>query len=483
MAENSQIILFGNNHRYKNIKQLDNGETGFGQIHLVENLDDNKQYALKVLKFDDQSIIKLFFREIEIYEELNKHENDYIPKIYDHGFGIVKRNEKILIQRHYLVLDFFENDNLSYYIKKTQKGFEEREAKIIFKKILEGIKYCHEKKICHLDIKPDNILLDNVFNPKIIDFGLSDYFNEEDGKPIYNKNPRGTTKYLCPEIFKIFKKEKKENKKLDFSGVKADIYSLGEVLLNLVTNKYGYDHRDKRGGQNYDLFWNAIKVNLGDKELSEEFKKLYIWMNSYDPKQRASSIEEILKHPWFKEINELKEDEYEKLNNELVLKFLKLKEEIGEDNEEVNTKPKKGDEDDKSKTKGFSNDDDLFFPLAMQPKKFDKNEFVNNFMKIKGYLNPAKFMNSLAEDMKENFDIKASKDSLQFEASFLIEGSFEIEENSVDILKGTKCAILISLVKSDEDEYIVQFLRKEGEIEDYYDLFLKIKEIIKKKLS
>ncbi len=270
---------------------------------------------------------------------------------------------------------------------------------------------------------------------------------------------------------------------MDFSGVKADIYSLGEVLLNLVTNKYGYDHRDKRGGQNYDLFWNAIKVNLGDKELSEEFKKLYIWMNSYDPKQRASSIEEILKHPWFKEINELKEDEYEKLNNELVLKFLKLKEEIGEDNEEVNTKPKKEGEDDKSKTKGFSNDEDLFFPLDMKPKKFDKNEFVNNFMKIKGYLNPAKFMNSLAEDMKENFDIKASKDSLQFEASFSFEGSFEIEENSVDILKGTKCVILISLVKSDEDEYIVQFLRKEGEIEDYYDLFLKIKEIIKKKLS
>ena len=99
-------------------------------------------------------------------------------------------------------------------------------------------------------------------------------------------------------------------------------------------------------------------------------------------------------------------------------------------------------------------------------------------------------MHSLTKQMVEDFKdlddyelyANASKDSLKLEASFELRGSYETEINEIDELKGTICVIIISLVKSGEDEYIVQFVRKEGEIEDYYRFFLKIKEIIKKKL-
>ena len=61
--------------------------------------------------------------------------------------------------------------------------------------------------------------------------------------------------------------------------------------------------------------------------------------------------------------------------------------------------------------------------------------------------------------------------------------SYENEINAIDELKGTNCVIIINLVKSGDDEFIIQFLRQEGEIGDYYGLFLKIKEIIKKLLK
>ena len=491
MAEDSEIFLYREDHKYKNIKQIGKRIGTFGEIHLVKNLKDEKEYAMKILKSNDKEDINSFDLEIKIYEDLNKKKNKYIPKIYDHGIGTVMRKKEILGKKHYLVIDHFKKGNLGYYIEKSQNGFKEKYAKIIFKKILKGIKYCHQNKICHLDIKPANILLDNNFNPKIIDFGFSDYFNEKDGIPKYNTRTRGTHRYACPEMY--------DKKKHHFSGVKADIFSLGVLMLNLVTNKYGFTFPIKGSNsykyiieEKYELFWSAVKANIVVDKLSKELKDLYIKMISNKPEKRPS-IDEILEDPWMKEINDLKKDnneKYKELKEELKSIFSGLQQEIKEDDEQIETKPKIEEREDKPIKKSFSENEELYFPLNMQPKKFDKDEFVNNFLIIKGYLNPAEFMHSLTKQMVEDFKdlddyelyANASKNSLKLEASFELRGSYETEINSIDELKGTNCIIIISLVKEGEDEYIIQFVRKEGEIEDYYGFFLKIKEIIKKKL-
>ena len=91
-------------------------------------------------------------------------------------------------------------------------------AKLLFKKILFGVKSIHKNRICHRDLKPQNILLDDNYNPKICDFGLA----EETRKK--NVGPRGTYEYVSLEVFKFYS-----------DGIKVDIFALGIILYNLVT--------------------------------------------------------------------------------------------------------------------------------------------------------------------------------------------------------------------------------------------------------
>jgi len=62
----------------------------------------------------------------------------------------------------------------------------------IIKGICEGLHYLHENSIVHLDLKPANILLDDNMVPKICDFGLSRWFNEQKDRVINTSKVQGT---------------------------------------------------------------------------------------------------------------------------------------------------------------------------------------------------------------------------------------------------------------------------------------------------
>ena len=230
-----------------------------------------------------------------------------ITHVIGHGNGPIALNNHPQVNRPYIVYENVIHSDLYAYI--LIQHFTERQAKWIFKKILEGVQALHNANICHRDLKISSILLDNNYNPKIIDFNFS-CIN------MNNLNERvGTKIFMAPEVLL--------NK--PYNGFNADIFNLGEIMFSLVTGIPGFN--SARPDDNYykliikhdfDKYWEIIGSYA--QNLSHDFKKLFLRMVDFNPANRPS-IKEILKDPWMQEINDLTLEERNALENEVRNEF------------------------------------------------------------------------------------------------------------------------------------------------------------------
>ena len=91
--------------------------------------------------------------------------------------------------------------------------------------------YCHSRKVCHRDLKLENILLDSTLDLKIIDFGLSNILSQETAK---FKTACGSPSYVAPEVL--------SGKK--YKGPGVDVWSSGIILYAMVCGSLPFDDED-----------------------------------------------------------------------------------------------------------------------------------------------------------------------------------------------------------------------------------------------
>ncbi|XP_044444217.1 uncharacterized protein [Triticum aestivum] len=134
------------------------------------------------------------------------------------------------VQQRLLCFEYLPKGSLDGHITDLFGEIEWRKRYNIIKGVCEGLNYLHQKNIMHLDLKPGNILLDEDMMPKITDFGLSRCF-EEDQTRVITKNVAGTMGYLAPECYC--------GEKIAITH-KFDLYSLGVIIIEILTGKKGY---------------------------------------------------------------------------------------------------------------------------------------------------------------------------------------------------------------------------------------------------
>lgn len=130
----------------------------------------------------------------------------------------------------------------------------------IIKGICEGVGYLHQHNIIHMDLKPQNILLDDNMVPKIADFGLSRRLSENQSR-IITKRIIGTPGYLAPEFL--------SSNAITF---KADIYSLGVIIIEILTGHKECTSVDKvlYRGTYWCRFWAQLQRHEEDAKVIRE---------------------------------------------------------------------------------------------------------------------------------------------------------------------------------------------------------------------
>ncbi|XP_023746964.1 G-type lectin S-receptor-like serine/threonine-protein kinase SD2-5 [Lactuca sativa] len=202
------------------------GEGGFGSV-FEGSLEVDSKIAVKCLhglglmQVDWNEVRKSFMAEVESIGSIH-----HVNLVQLRGFCAWK-------SERFLVYEFMSNGSLDGWIyngdRKNVLKWECRKKIIL--DIAKGLAYLHEEcrqKIIHLDIKPQNILLDSDFNAKVSDFGLSKLVDRNQSCQVMS-TVRGTFGYMAPECFDSIITEK------------ADVYSFGIVLLEILCGRKNLD--------------------------------------------------------------------------------------------------------------------------------------------------------------------------------------------------------------------------------------------------
>ncbi|OMJ93083.1 hypothetical protein SteCoe_4027 [Stentor coeruleus] len=134
--------------------------------------------------------------------------------------------------KFYMIIEYVPRSLQDFINDKLSNPLNENESMIFTVYLLKGLKFLEKMKICHCDIKPENLLLTGDKKPKIIDFSSARIYDENYKGEL---DIRGTLRYLAPEIIQEGKKKKRVPVVYDMK--RADAFSLGVTLIETYLKK------------------------------------------------------------------------------------------------------------------------------------------------------------------------------------------------------------------------------------------------------
>lgn len=279
------------------------GEGTYGVVYKAKDKKTGELLALKKIRLEaeDEGIPSTAIREISLLKQL-QHPN--IVRLYD----VIHTDKKLT-----LVFEFLDQDLKKYLDACGETGLEDTTIQSFLYQLLRGIAYCHEHRVLHRDLKPQNLLINMGGELKLADFGLARAF----GIPVRNYTHEVVTLwYRAPDVLMGSRKY----------STSVDIWSVGCIFAEMVNgrplfpgsseadqllkifkilgtpnpNTWGSMAELPEYKDNFPLY-PGVSLKKVVRRLDTTGLNLLARMLEFDPLKRISA-DAALQHPYFKDL-------------------------------------------------------------------------------------------------------------------------------------------------------------------------------------
>ena len=272
------------------------GQGGFGITYLAVQTSLNRYVAIKELFIGSEGqaindrrgnlvIVTNPVNQASFYQQKEKFKKEALRLANLSHPNLVKVHE--LFEENgtaYFVMDYIDGESLRSKLNREGRLSESLVLKYM-QQILPALETAHRQNIWHLDIKPENIMVDKYYHVYLIDFGASKHI-EKGGTLTTSLALAGTKRYSPPELQNL-ENESYDGftKALKNIGPWSDFYSLGATLYNLLTNVL-----PPLSNELYDDGRSAFHF---PSNVSTSTQDLIMWMMKPNRRERPQSINEI----------------------------------------------------------------------------------------------------------------------------------------------------------------------------------------------
>ncbi len=249
------------------------GVGGMAYVYKAHDCVDDRTVAVKILRdefLSNEEFVRRFRNESKAIAILN-HPN--IVKVLDVGFG-----ERL----QYIVMEYIDGITLKEYLDQ-RNDIRWKEAVHFTVQILRALQHAHDKGIVHRDIKPQNIMLLSDGTIKVTDFGIARLSRNELRATTNGEKAIGSVHYISPE-----------QARGEITDEKADIYSVGVVLYEMLTGRLPFDADNAVSVAIMQMQDDPVKPHIHNQDVPEGLEQITMKAMEKDPAKRYQSAAEML---------------------------------------------------------------------------------------------------------------------------------------------------------------------------------------------